>query len=1627
MAKMLKRWIAWMLAVVMLWTGVAALAQEIAILLLPSQLSSIGDEAFSGNTSIEKVVVPEGTRYIGSRAFADSSIAEIELPDTVEEIADDAFSGCGEGLVISAPEGSYAYDWAVEMGYIEPWTPSPAMDFSYTISDGEVMIMGYSGSDTQIVIPQEINGYPVTGIGEYAFCYDIELKPDNSESLHEVTAIKIPDTVASIGQGAFQCCYMLAEMEIPDSVEYLGSNAFRYCENLVEVQLSQNLTLVEEGLFDSCFSLASVELPDGIGSIGALAFYNCVSLESISIPDGVSYIGSNAFESCASLRSIEMPSDLMMIDSFAFAYCARLTGIEIPGKVMSIGEAAFCGCLSLTEIEIPAGVETIGGYAFEGCESLGSAAIPPSVSSIGESAFDGCASGLVIYGAAGSSAESYANENGHAFIEMDFPAPEEDFIYTISDGECTITKYTGSDTKVITPETIEGFPVAAIGNDAFAVNTSLEQIEISEGVVSIGDSAFSNCKNLVSVGFPSTLKSIGNYAFTLCSKLEDVALPASLRTMGDGAFYGGDSLKTIRIPYGVRELGASAFAYSYALESIELPATLERVGDNAFSNCAALKEIQLPVQVTHIGAGVFMGCSQLTKAVVYSNATSIGESAFSYCSDALVIYGEADSHIEDYANEYMIEFSELELSTDKVTVSGGVTLVDGTPMEGVQVFAINHDQHDALTGYASTDESGEWMLMLTAGESYTIVYRHADYNMDPASCELTADADTILDTAVALVTDGSGSAGVDFTMLMDGAAIPDAGIRAGDTIEIQIAAPAAEKVRMIVGGVIYEEYALENGTISIERRFTQSGIRTVCFQAYDGAQWGAISDPQMLVVSADGDLAPAAIHGIDTQYVNNAFRVSWDAVEHADTYAVYLYHQKLLWPALNDTSVSTTSNLYMDIPGDALYTGGEYTIEVVAAGHGYNQSSAWLNFTVEETSRDVAISYPAAGTAYAIGSEMHTKCITGNGVSNVKLLVAPPAGDPVFCDPDSDGLFHPLADQVGTYVLTPYYAYRDGDFSMDGGYDGCGESITVEVHAPELAYLQRGEDTQYSHMYTDTAFSFEGELEIAEHGLRIYLGDTLLKTVEPGEGTAFRYDVSALVNTGAYYFCFEPFWGDVAGDKVRFPVYAVERMTDSRVRYVSAEINLQPRADADAGIALQYGEEVTLLGTYSDVLVYGESRGYYGFFRGECLVETIEIGADSILSVTASNTTYCPIGSQLRYIVGTTEGVDSITAKVCFRTMDYYAETSYSDCVGVRNEANANEFFVDIPVEATGLYTCYFSARSASGDLLSSFMVTEFLGIDDGMENAGEKCYSTFGDISLVHVPGAAGQESGMIDPRISAITCIGYIHADAYANMYMLVKYQSLVDGSARFGVIYSEDVQFEVNEAERTVHIIATQNVLNDANVSAFSLDAIDMVYMLFQAVPMEFDTASIHTHKYVTKDTMNALMQGVIRDTDYNDEVYVYIISHGYIRSGTTGIVYDNGAVAETGEGCISNRDFAGNVMAKIEGKSVWMLQPCHSGGIVSEARQLGLDPSRTSIIASSLIAEVSRGSDSGSGTLFVEKFIETCTKHRPLADADNNSEISLGEIKDACINLEISSVNGMEYEHVDVFGLDNTRIF
>lgn len=297
--------------------------------------------------------------------------------------------------------------------------------WKYTLYEDHAVITGCEDTSiTSLEIPGEIEGLPVTVLGNQAF---------NGYAL--VAEVIIPDSVTSIGSETFKNCKMLKSVTIPDSVKTIGISAFAYCTGLENLTLGENVMTIESSAFSGCSSLGNFVIPDKVATLGGSAFSEC-GISEITIPETVTTIGSRCFSSCKGLETVTISSS-GAVGNNAFQNCTGLFTLTLE-NVTSIGSDAFSGCKMLQSVTISDSVKTIGISAFSGCSSLKTIDIPESVTSIGSSAFYGTSLNSVtirnkgcdiyesnstlpvtkdgtIYGMENSSAQNYAEKYGYTF------------------------------------------------------------------------------------------------------------------------------------------------------------------------------------------------------------------------------------------------------------------------------------------------------------------------------------------------------------------------------------------------------------------------------------------------------------------------------------------------------------------------------------------------------------------------------------------------------------------------------------------------------------------------------------------------------------------------------------------------------------------------------------------------------------------------------------------------------------------------------------------------------------------------------------------------------------------------------------------------------------------------------------------------------------------------------------------------------------------------------------------------------------------------------------------------------------------------------------------------------------
>ena len=334
------------------------------------------------NTSYDEINVLPGFKFIKDHTYADQWGSSVTASSG--ELHDAVYYGDNIMIDPGSDDESAVrnfivrldltnWDWGTITGATFTITvTAPSRDFTFDATTGT--IKKYNGNDAVVNIPSEINGTPVTTIGNAAF-------RDSS-----VTSVTIPASVTEIGANAFAGCTNLT------SVTYGGdwSNLTIQSGNPAVEDAAKDAA--NEQLFDFEFILnnTAVVVISYKGTAADVTIPSRYKGKPVTVIDPVAFYNNSA------VTSVTIPDSVTAIPDYAFGYCSQLTNISIPNSVTFIGFSAFNSCTSLKSITLPSSLSTIQSYAFYNCENLKTIRIPVSVTSIGNYAFDVCPSLMTV-------------------------------------------------------------------------------------------------------------------------------------------------------------------------------------------------------------------------------------------------------------------------------------------------------------------------------------------------------------------------------------------------------------------------------------------------------------------------------------------------------------------------------------------------------------------------------------------------------------------------------------------------------------------------------------------------------------------------------------------------------------------------------------------------------------------------------------------------------------------------------------------------------------------------------------------------------------------------------------------------------------------------------------------------------------------------------------------------------------------------------------------------------------------------------------------------------------------------------------------------------------------------------
>ena len=581
---------------------------------------------------------------------------------------------------------------------VEEKTEYISGDYRYYLNgDNEAVISRYLGKDSEVTVPETIDGYTVGEIGDLAFAGGIfeDEYFDFILDENQITSVVLPETVKKIGAFAFEYNRSLVSVDLPDAVEVIPSSAFERCSSLenidwpanlkaigpmafyackglTDIQLPEGIVRIGSNAFGLCKYLQSVSLPETLEHIGYYAFYKDSSLESISIPDGVTEIGDGAFMYCTALEEAKLPAEIEVIPENMF-WGTNLNGIDMPETVTKIEHGAFCSA-NLGAVELPENLVYIGNWAFSSA-NLETVELPENLKYIGHEAF--WSVGLTELNLPASVeyvGEAAFGSNNFETLVLDWQNIYAVEAYAFSYCENLKRVEIAGGIKEIRSgafahcdkleEIIIGDSVTRIYPAAFQYNTSLESVTIPENIRFIGFRAFSGCYELKTFNFNAVncvtlakqgadifggcaitdlnigenVETINNDLFSNIETLVNVDFSGNLTSIGNNAFSGCTALQNIDIPDSVKSIGKNAFSKCSSLVYADLPDNLKDLGASAFSGCKSLETVVIPDGLETIGSGAFAGCAALTEITIPEKIKELGSTVFDNCSSLKTIY-----------------------------------------------------------------------------------------------------------------------------------------------------------------------------------------------------------------------------------------------------------------------------------------------------------------------------------------------------------------------------------------------------------------------------------------------------------------------------------------------------------------------------------------------------------------------------------------------------------------------------------------------------------------------------------------------------------------------------------------------------------------------------------------------------------------------------------------------------------------------------------------------------------------------------------------------------------------------------------------------------------------------------
>ena len=347
------------------------------------------------NGNAEEITVPSNVGYLADAFKGNDNITKLVIPETVKGICDSAFAGCYSLIDIDIAKtisdiGAGAFDDTV-------WLVCQKQDF---VTVGNGVLIKYNGTDENVVIGSDVKYISGAFYG--------------NKTVKNVT---VPVTVKNVTYGTFTDCKSLESVEFKGMDTVLAGGLFYDCDKLKKVILPSGLKMIPDNLFYGCLKLEQVNIPGTVKYIGDTAFYYCDKLTELTLPDGIKEIGTGAFYGCTVLEKMNLPNSISKLGEACFACCYALEIESIPVSVTVLESTVFSYCDKMDKITVSDKIYKIGTATFEGDKKIEVTVLGKNTI-LEENAFGDNTDRVTLICVKGSVAEKFAQKNNIKFTSI---------------------------------------------------------------------------------------------------------------------------------------------------------------------------------------------------------------------------------------------------------------------------------------------------------------------------------------------------------------------------------------------------------------------------------------------------------------------------------------------------------------------------------------------------------------------------------------------------------------------------------------------------------------------------------------------------------------------------------------------------------------------------------------------------------------------------------------------------------------------------------------------------------------------------------------------------------------------------------------------------------------------------------------------------------------------------------------------------------------------------------------------------------------------------------------------------------------------------------------------------------